>query len=77
MSAPAPKVLLQANIEQEWNTKYTHWLSRWSGRIYLQAKIGDILPGTTLNSRAEKWFGEFVEFGFIMASIGRTSAAIV
>ncbi|TGO67075.1 hypothetical protein BOTNAR_0048g00050 [Botryotinia narcissicola] len=69
MPAPAPKVLWQASTEQEWNTKYIHWLSRWSGRIYLQAEIGEILPGTTLNSRAEKWFGEVDEFGFIMASI--------
>ncbi|KAF7893859.1 hypothetical protein EAF00_007373 [Botryotinia globosa] len=55
MPAPAPKVLWQASTEQAWNTKYIHWLSRWSGRIYLQAEIRDILPGTTLNSsRAEK-----------------------
>ncbi|TEY40736.1 hypothetical protein BOTCAL_0424g00050 [Botryotinia calthae] len=76
MPAPAPKVLWQANTEEEWNTKYIHWLSRWSGRIYLQAEIGDILPGTTLNNRAEKWFGEVDEFGLIMASIGKSSPTI-
>lgn len=76
MPAPAPKVLWQASTEQEWNTKYIHWLSRWSGRIYLQAEIGDILPGNTLNSRAEKWFGEIDEFGFIMASIGKFSPSM-
>lgn len=70
MPAPAPKVLWQANTEQEWNMKYIHWLSRWSGQIYLQAEFGKIAPGATMNSRAERWLGETDEFGFIMASIG-------
>ncbi|OKL55961.1 hypothetical protein UA08_08586 [Talaromyces atroroseus] len=69
MPAPAPKMLWQAHTEQEWNTKYIHWLSRWSGQIYLQAEFGDIPPGAALNPRAEKWLGEADEFGFVMLSI--------
>ncbi|KAJ5087576.1 hypothetical protein N7456_011192 [Penicillium angulare] len=72
MPAPAPKVLWQAHTEQEWNTKYIHWLARWSGQIYLQAEFGHILPGAVLSTRAEKWLGEADEFGFIMASIRKS-----
>lgn len=72
MPAPAPKALWQAHTEQEWNTKYVHWLSRWSGQIYLQAEFGHIQPGAVLNHRAEKWLGEADEFGFIMASIRKS-----
>ncbi|PWY86399.1 hypothetical protein BO94DRAFT_80856 [Aspergillus sclerotioniger CBS 115572] len=69
MPAPAPKVLWEARSEQEWNTRYIHWLARWSGQIYLQAEFGHIPPGPTLNTRAEKWLGEADEFGFLMVSI--------
>lgn len=77
MPAPAPKVLWQASNEQEWNTKYIHWLSRWSGQIYLQAELGKISPGATMNSRAERWLGETDEFGYIMASIGNFLPGLV
>jgi hypothetical protein len=77
MPAPAPKVLWQAHTEQEWNTKYIHWLSRWSGQMYLQAEFGKIPPGATLNTRAEKWLGETDEFGFVMLSIGNSSLSAV
>lgn len=77
MPAPAPKMLWQANTSHEWNTKYIHWLSRWSGQIYLQAEFGKIPPGAALNDRAEKWLGEADEFGFIMASIGNSSPSTV
>ncbi|KAJ5895322.1 hypothetical protein N7495_007013 [Penicillium taxi] len=69
MPAPAPKALWQAHTEQEWNSKYIHWLARWNGQIYLQAEFGHIKPGAVLSPRAEKWLGEADEFGFIMASI--------
>lgn len=69
MPAPAPKALWQAHTENEWNTKYIHWLARWSGQIYLQAEFGHIQPGAGLSPRAERWLGEADEFGFIMASI--------
>ncbi|OQE04724.1 hypothetical protein PENVUL_c030G01033 [Penicillium vulpinum] len=69
MPAPAAKVLWQAQTEQEWNTRYIHWLSRWSGRGYLQAEFGKIKPGVVMDSRAERWLEEADEFGFIMISI--------
>ncbi|KAJ5744905.1 hypothetical protein N7533_009775 [Penicillium manginii] len=69
MPAPAPKVLWQAQTEQEWSNKYIHWLARWSGQIYLQAEFGHIQPGAILSPRAERWLGEADEFGFIMATI--------
>jgi hypothetical protein len=72
MPAPAPKALWQAQTEQEWNTKYVHWLSRWSGQIYLQAEFDHIQPGAVLSPRAEKWLGEADEFGFIMVSIRKS-----
>lgn len=70
MPAPAAKALWQAQTEQEWNTRYIHWLSRWSGQGYLQAEFGKIRPGVVMDTRAEKWLEESDEFGFIMISIG-------
>jgi hypothetical protein len=70
MPAPAAKVLWQAQTEQEWNTRYIHWLSRWGGQGYLQGELGDIRPGIIMNPRAERWLEESDEFGFIMLSIG-------
>jgi hypothetical protein len=72
MPAPAPKVLWQAQTEQEWSNKYIHWLARWSGQIYLQAEFGHIQPGAILSPRAERWLGEADEFGFIMATIRKS-----
>ncbi|OQE34814.1 hypothetical protein PENCOP_c015G08947 [Penicillium coprophilum] len=69
MPAPAAKVLWQAHTEEEWNTLYIHWLSRWGGRGYLQAEFGKIRPGVVMDSRAEKWLEEADEFGFVMISI--------
>ncbi|KAJ5339384.1 hypothetical protein N7452_006112 [Penicillium brevicompactum] len=69
MPAPAAKALWQARTEQEWNTRYIHWLSRWNGQGYLQAEFGRIQPGVEMNARAEKWLEESDEFGFIMISI--------
>ncbi|KAJ5784012.1 uncharacterized protein N7518_009689 [Penicillium psychrosexuale] len=69
MPAPAAKVLWQAQTEQEWNTSYIHWMSRWSGRGYLQGEFGKIRPGVVMDSRAERWLEEADEFGFIMISI--------
>ncbi|KAJ5853157.1 hypothetical protein N7534_005700 [Penicillium rubens] len=69
MPAPAPKALWQAQTEQEWNTKYVHWLSQWSGQIYRQAEFDHIQSGAVLSPRAEKWLGEADEFGFFMVSI--------
>jgi hypothetical protein len=70
MPAPAAKVLWQAQTEQEWNTRYIHWLSRWNGQGYLQGELGKIRPGIVMNPRAERWLEETDEFGFIMISIG-------
>jgi hypothetical protein len=70
MPAPAAKVLWQAQSEQEWNTRYIHWLSRWSGQCYLQGEFGNIRPGVVMDARAERWLEEADEFGFIMISIG-------
>ncbi|KAJ5205289.1 hypothetical protein N7472_001737 [Penicillium cf. griseofulvum] len=70
MPAPAAKLLWQAQAEEEWNTRYIHWLSRWNGRGYLQAEFGNIRPGVVMDARAEKWLEEADEFGFIMISIG-------
>ncbi|PYI12199.1 hypothetical protein BO78DRAFT_441337 [Aspergillus sclerotiicarbonarius CBS 121057] len=72
MPAPAPKALWEARSEQEWNTRYIHWLARWSGQMYLQAEFGKIPLGPTLNPRAEKWLGEADEFGFLMVSIRKS-----
>ncbi|OGE53748.1 hypothetical protein PENARI_c007G09280 [Penicillium arizonense] len=69
MPAPAAKVLWQAQSEQEWNTRYIHWLSRWSGQCYLQGEFGNIRPGVVMDARAERWLEEADEFGFIMISI--------
>ncbi|KAJ5772652.1 hypothetical protein N7520_003181 [Penicillium odoratum] len=69
MPAPAAKVLWEAQTEQEWKTRYIHWLSRWSGRGYIQAEFGNIRPGVIMDARAEKWLEEADEFGFIMISI--------
>ena len=70
MPAPAAKVLWQAQTEQEWDTRYIHWLSRWNGQGYLQGELGKIRPGIVMNRRAERWLEETDEFGFIMISIG-------
>lgn len=70
MPAPAAKVLWQAQTEQEWNTRYIHWLSRWSGKGYLQAEFGNIRSGVVMDLRGERWLGEADEFGFLMISIG-------
>jgi hypothetical protein len=73
MPAPAAKVLWQAQAEEEWNTRYIHWLSRWSGWGYLQAEFGNIRPGVVMDVRAEKWLEEADEFGFIMISIANAA----
>lgn len=73
MPAPAAKVLWQAQTEQEWNKSYIQWLARWDCQGYLQGELGKIRPGVVMNPRAERWFEETDEFGFLMISIGIAS----
>ncbi|KAJ5147631.1 hypothetical protein N7526_000983 [Penicillium atrosanguineum] len=73
MPAPAAKKLWQMQTEQEWNKSYIQWLARWDCQGYLQGELGSIRPGVVMNTRAERWFEETDEFGFLMISIGITS----
>ncbi|KAH7313545.1 hypothetical protein B0I35DRAFT_275267 [Stachybotrys elegans] len=69
MPAPAAKVLWQATTEDQWNRLYRKWLERWAGQPYMQAEFFRVKPGIAMNARAERWFAEADEFGFIMVGI--------
>ncbi|KAL1956926.1 hypothetical protein VTO42DRAFT_6673 [Malbranchea cinnamomea] len=66
MPAPAAKALWQARTEDEWNSLYVRWLTRWNGQGFLQCELAKIRPGIRMEPRAERWLEETDDFGLIM-----------
>ena len=72
MPTPAPKILWQAEYEETWAERYSHWLEYWrDGGPHRVEELMAIGPEIEIDARSRRWLEEADEFGLLLMSEGR------
>jgi hypothetical protein len=69
LPAPEAKYLWQATNQKQWEALYNHWLIEWQDGLYTQGEFCEITPGIRMNARAELWYEDVDDFGFLFVAL--------